>query len=265
MTSPLDRILNRRTVLAGVPFVGVGLWSQRPRVSAQMQMSGDCTLEPAVQYLRDYATMNLQALPADKMGMTFEPGVDWEIAQSAELGILMIPPGWTLVNVWANSVDSDGMPEWQQNQPQFPFWAATIIISPDESAMFMYVYGGVDDVALSPADGADLARQLVMGTEDQPNNICQIEQVNPPSTQQSAAFLTGERYESNLMVSKGDLLISSVSGMNLEYGTTFMIDAFVAPASEAEDLVLNVYLKILYQLIPKGGESEPTPTPTPSF
>lgn len=266
MTSPRERIINRRSIMLGAPLLAAGLWTQRPKVSAQVQVTGDCSIEPAVQYVRDYASQNLMALPAEKMGATLDPAVDWVMAQSGELGVLLIPPGWTLVNAWANTTDSDGMPEWQTTQLQFPFWATTLIVSPDESAMFMHVYGAYDNVELSAADGAELARQLVMGRDQRPDGICQVEQIDPPAMLQSSKWLTGDRYGSSLMVSKGELLISSVSGMTLGYGTTFIFDAFVAPATEAEDLVLNVYLKLLFQLAPKGGgggDTTPTPSPTP--
>lgn len=265
MTSPRNRFFNRRTLLMSTPILAAGLWSQRPQASraSQIELTGDCSVEPALQYVYDFSTSNFMALPLQRMG-SLDPGPDWVIARSPELGVLLVPPDWIVVNGWANSFDRDGIPEWSGTQPQYPFWATTLVASPDETVAYMYVTGSVDQVELTPADGAQIARNVMMGVERRNRSLCLAEQVDPQYDMQLGHWISGDRYGSDLLFTRGSTIISSVSGANLGPGTTFLFDGFVVPRAEAEDLVLDVYLKILYQLLPKGGATDPTPTPSPT-
>lgn len=264
MTPPLNRILNRRTLLTGASAVTATAWIQQRHAAGagQLSVSGDCSLEPALQHVFNFSTSNFNALPLHRMG-SLEPGPDWVISQSPELGILLTPPGWRVINEVANTFDREGLPQWQSGQLPFPWWATTVVESPDASTGYIFIRGALDDIHITPAAGADLTRHLVMLPDVQPQSLCLAEQVDNLGDMTNEYWVSGDRYDHELLLSRGTSIVSSVSGSNLGPGSTFLIDAFVAPADRAEDLVLDVYLKILYQLLPKGGAGDPTPTPTP--
>lgn len=262
MSTPIDRLLSRRTLLAGAPMLAAAGLAQLKRASsaAQTSTSGDCSLEPALQYLYDFATTNFMALPV----VTLEPDIDWVIAQSPELSFLMIPPGWTVFNGFANTFDRDGVPQWTENPLPWPFWSTTEIVSPDGSAAYIFIRGALDNVQLLPEDGVELMRHLVMLPDVRPDNICTVGQTDMLGDIHRGFWLSGDRYGEELLLTRGSILVSEVAGMNLGPGSAFFLDAFVSPTNESADLMLNVFLKLLWQQVPKGGDGEPTPTPSPT-
>ncbi|MCO5217244.1 MAG: hypothetical protein M9909_00165 [Thermomicrobiales bacterium] len=267
MDSILRRRFSRRSAVAATPMLMAGLLAYRSQLgsAAQMQVEGDCSLEPALVHYANFAAGNLMALPTLRI-RSFDPGVGWQMAQSPELGFFLAPPGWTVANGYANTFDRNGLPQWQAEPLQYPFWSTTIIAPPDQSSAYMYVRGAIDNVALTPVDGADLGRSLIMAGEGRPQNVCQITQTEPPSTITSAHWVAGDRYgRTDLLMHRGSVLISEVAGASLGPGTTFMLEGIIAPRADAEDLFLNTYLQILWQFLPKGGGGgDPTPTPTPT-
>lgn len=265
MTKPNSRFFSRRSLLASVPVLAAGFLSRHLRTTsaAQISLTGDCSVEPALQYLYDFNTLNFTALPIRDTG-TLEPNLDWVIAQSPELGVFMIPPGWSLFNGFANSWDRDGNPQWTADTLPYPFWSTTAIVSADDTAAYIFVRGGIDNVHLTPADGAQLMRDIVMEPVAKPTSLCLAEQTDTLGDTGQGIWISGDRYGNELLLSRGSILASSVAGFSLGPGSTFFFDAFVAPSDEAADLVLDVYLKLLYQQIPKGGASDPTPTPSPT-
>lgn len=265
MSSPIDRFLSRRTLLAGSPVLAAAGLAQLKRAasSAQTTTVGDCSVEPALQYLYDFTSLNFTALPVWGTG-TLEPDIDWVIAQSPELSFLMIPPGWTVYNGFANSFDRDGIPQWTETPLPWPFWSTTEFASPDGSAAYVFIRGALDSVQLLPEDGAALGRHLVMLPDFQPKNLCTAVQTDSLGEINRGFWVAGDRYDGELLLSRGTILVSSVAGMNLGPGSTFFIDAFVSPTETSADLMLDVFLKFLYQQMPKGGNGEPTPTPSPT-
>lgn len=260
-----SRNLSRRSILASVPLLAGGLVARRIGAThaAQVSIAGDCSVEPALQYLCDFNTLNFMALPARGTG-TLEPDLDWVVAQTSVSGVVMIPPGWSLFNGFANSWDRDGVPQWTASPLPYPYWTTSVLVSPDDTAAYIHATGGIDDVNLLPEDGAQLMRELVMEPLVQPTNLCLAEETGIVGDIGQGFWISGDRYEHELLLSRGTILTSSVAGFNLGPGSTFLFDAFVAPTNEAADLVLDVYLKILYQQLPKGGAGDPTPTPTPT-
>ena len=265
MTSLLNRILSRRSFIAGLPLVAGGAIAHKQRASgaAQISLAGDCSVEPALQYLLDFNTLNFTALPVWGSG-TLEPDFDWVPVQTPEIGILMIPPNWSVVHQFAHEFDRDGVPIWTESQLPYPFWTTTMFVSPDDLVAYIFVRGAIDNVQLLPADGADLMRHIVMDPVVRPENLCMAEHTDLSGEIGTGNWVSGDRYDHELLLSRGTVLVSPVAGPSLGPGTTFFFEAFVAPTEIAAELTLDVYLKILYQQLPKGGDGEPTPTPSPT-
>lgn len=266
MASILSRRFSRRSAMAATPMLVAGVLAYRSQrgSAAQVQVDGDCALEPAMIHFANFAAGNLMALPTARI-QSFDPGIGWQMAQSPELGVFLAPPGWTVANGFANTFDRNGMPQWQAEPLPYPFWSTTIISPPDQSSAYMYVRGAIDNVALTPTDGIELGRALIMEGQGTPRSVCQLQQTEPPSMMTTAHWVAGDRYgRTDLLMHRGSVIISEVAGASLGPGTTFLLDGIIAPRAGAEELFLNTYLQILWQFLPKGGGGDPTPTPTPT-
>ena len=265
MTNSLHRSVSRRYLIASAPLIAAGLWSRRLGSSsaAKIETTGDCTLNPALRHVYNFATSNFAALPLERLG-SMDPGVDWEMNQTPELGLLFTPPDWEVSHAWANVFDRSGEPQWQGSPVPPPNWVITIVASPDDTAGYIFAKGALDNVSLSPADGAEMARRMVMGDSNRSERLCEALQTDAQYQLDTSYWITGDQFGKDLLLSRGTLLASSVGGFHFGPGTTFLFDAFVAPQDQSEDLVLDVYLKLLYQQLPKGGSMESTPTPTPA-
>lgn len=268
--SSLRSVLNRRALLAMPPLAGIGLIAQRmtSAQSPQLETRGDCLDEPALRMLLDFQTGNWDRLPFTREEDVL-PEADWVVGVSPEIGALLVPPDWTFLNVWANSFAENGVPEWQAEQMVYPWWAATFIISPDESAAFISVTGGVDGRPyLGAGDLVELAQNTIMGSADEGREVCAALQEQQAGLGMNEVLYTfGSRYGRDLLVCRGWGLQSDVSGPSAGPGTTFNFDVMIGPRRESEELMTDVFMRILWQMLPKSGDgaSTPTPSPTPLF
>jgi hypothetical protein len=250
-----------------LPLAPLGAAAIHRLASAQsggLNIRGDCTEEPALQMMMDFATGNLDRLPYRTMD-EFLPGADWEFRESVELGMLLVPPGWNVQNVQANSFSRNGVPEWQSQQLSFPYWGGCFIISPDESAAYIYISGRMDGPPFLDGNGlVELARTSVMGSDNTPREVCVSTQDEPGFSRQSSQFVVGDRYGRDLIISRGFGIQSEVSGATLGPGTEFGFEIMAAPRRESAELMEDVFIKIMWQLIPRSGSGDDEPTPTPS-
>ncbi len=266
MSGSLNHRISRRSLIGITPFIGSGaaLLGGSIARSAQIDISGDCSMEPALTYLYDFVTLNFEKLPIWGSG-TLDPDIDWQLVESNELGFLLAPPDWSVHNGYANSFNQDGTPNWMNERVPGPYWSMTAIISPDESAAYIYTKGAIDDVILTGADGATITRESIMGSERRSTNLCVAQQVKDQGDIGLRHWVAGDRYGRNLVLSHGSVVVSSSGGLNHGPGSTFLSNAYIAPARESADLMMDVFLKLVYQQMPEGeGGGLPTPSPTPS-
>ena len=266
--SPPRMGLNRRALLAVPPLAMLGLLAQRlaGAQTPRMETRGDCLDEPAMKMLLDFQTGNWDRLPFQREEDVL-PGIDWVVAETIDHGMLFVPPEWTVLNVWANEFARNGIPEWQAEPLPFPFWNATFIISPDESAAFISVTGSIDAPPFLDGDDCiELARATIMGSDEEGRELCAAQQQQSNGLMGEVLYAFGDRYGSDLFMCRGHALQSEVAGPSLGPGTSFSFDVMVGPRRESEAMMTETYMRILWQMLPKGGgASTPTPTPTPQF
>lgn len=265
MVRMMDRVLSRRNLvgLAGLSATGLGVskvlasQSQPP-----MEGRGDWESYPAAPMLMAFATANFPQLPYSSME-ELQPGPGWQLMNSVELGSFMIPPGWSGVLGWANSLRNDGVPEWQPQQLTWPFWAATAAVSPDETSSYAHINGSVD-AFLAPDDGIELARTTVLGNKVRGKEVCAALQSEMRNGIENIHWIAAHLYPDGLLLSRGWAILSEVSGASLGPGSTFGFDAMFSPADVSTPMMKDVFIPIMWQHVPKGGGgTDPTPTPTP--
>lgn len=260
----LNKSASRRTLLGLAPVVAATIWAGRGSASnaRQLELEGDCTSEPAVELLYNFFTLNVEAL--QYLGLTDLDG--WKLAESTQLGPFMVPGDWDVVNVWANDWEDNGIPRWQAEPMPAPAWSATMVISPGQDAFWVYVYGSVDGPHQTTFEIGDLARSVIVGSDARLREICATGQQEAVNTDlENTLFLTADRQGSEMLLTHGWALQSPFTGPSLGSGATFGITGMVAPRRDAEEIMQNVYLRIMFQLLPKGsgGAGPPTPTSTP--
>ncbi len=249
----------------GASMALAGAWIQQQRTlgAGQLDIDGDCAAEPAAEKLLFFATADFPKLSQVGVHEMSTP-IGWEPAQGSELGPFLSPPEWSVINAWANTFASDGTPEWQQQPLPYPFWSATMVVAPDERALYMHVSGGVDNVYLSAQEATDIARVTVLGPDARLRPVCTVGQHGGGPDLGTVDWVSADRHRSNLLLTRGWGIQSDVSGPSLGPGTQFGFDAMVAPRREADRYMVDVFLRILWQFVPRGSGGDSTPTPTPA-
>lgn len=271
MSDSLDprRRFTRRALIAAPPLATLGLFAQRLAFAQNSGTvsRGDCLDEPALRMLLDFQTNNLDRLPYQTIDEVL-PRADWQIVNSPDLGVFLVPGDWTPLILWANTIDERGVPEWQQEQPRWPFWSSVFVVSPDQSSAWISVQGAVDGPPYLDADALmDLARTTIMGSDAKGRELCAVGRYQSTGLSGDVLFGFGDRYGSDLFCCRGYGLQSEVAGPSLGPGTAFGFEAMIAPRRESEEAMRDIFIPILWQFLPKpgGAESTPTPTPTPGF
>ncbi|MCC6705009.1 MAG: hypothetical protein IT334_09035 [Thermomicrobiales bacterium] len=259
----------RRALIAAPPLAMLGLVAQRLTFAQDdgLVSRGDCTDEPALRMLLDFQTNNLDRLPYRTLDDVL-PGVDWQLVNSPDLGAFFVPGDWTPLVLWANAIDDRGVPEWQQEQPRWPFWSAVFVVSPDQTSAWISVQGAVDGPPYLDADALmSLARTTIMGSDERGRELCAVGRHDSTGLMGNVLFAFGDRYGSDLFCCRGYGIPSEAAGPSFGPGTAFGFDAMIAPRRQSEETMRDVFIRILWQFLPKpgGGESTPTPTPTPGF
>lgn len=266
MRPTLPESTSRRTLLGLAPAAAVATWAMLRASSnaRQMEVDGDCAREPAADLLYNFVTTNFAALPY----VGLDDRVDWRLGQSTKFGAFMAPPDWSVVNAWANEWGPNGIPRWQTEPLPAPAWTTTTVIAPDQDALWMYVEGSVDDIYLTPELAGELARATIVGSDANLRDVCALRQTDIVNTElENTLFMTADRQGSELLLTHGWALLAPFGGPSLGKGSAFGITGMIAPRRHAEDVMRDVFLRIMWQLLPRAGggsdDDEPTPTPTP--
>ncbi len=250
--------INRRLLIAGglsatAGLSGAAAFAQQPAPTAVV--TGDCEDEPGIKMLFDWRA----GKPVYSSLTEAMPQIDWEPVQHPSLLLpYLIPPGWTAIPGWCDSLTNDGMPNWVAEPPQVPWLTLSRIVSPDEDAAFEYVVGNIQGQPLSTAQCAAVAQQSVLGPKPELRSICSIDNQFDPL---APSWFTADRYDQSVLITAGTAL-----GLPDFYlpATTVTFQNIFAPRKDLEELMYEVFLRILYQFL-GGGGSDPTPTPTAGF
>lgn len=248
--------LHRRAMLAGL--LGVGAHLGRGAVLAEQVaptpvVTGDCEEEPGIEML--FAWRQGQVVyPSIGDSM---PQTDWEPAEHP--GLLMpylIPPGWTSIAGWCDSISRDGRPNWTDTPMPVPWLQLHRVISPDGNAAFEYVIGNIQGQPLHPLQVAEIAKASIVGENQEFREICLIDD---SLNQLAPSWFTADRWERSVLITAGTAL--GLPDVFLP-ATTVTFQNIIAPRRDLEELMYDVFLRILFQFLGGGGSDE-TPTPTP--
>lgn len=245
--------LTRRSIAMGAIGAMSSLLAGRV-ASSRQTVEGDCEREDAVTLLLDWRA----GKPVYPSLVEAGPQTDWvPFNHPASLGPFLIPPDWTGSAAWADTFSDDGEPLWQSTPPAVPQLILSRVSSADGDSVFDYVTGAIPNALLTVEETAHLASQGLLGANPRLRQVCLVDdQANPLSP----AWFRADRHRSNLLVSFGNalqlpdaFLPATVVGYTLLY----------TPRRDAEEVMYDVFLRILYQFL-GGGSGDPTPTPTPT-
>jgi hypothetical protein len=208
---------------------------------------GDCEEEPAVAML--FAWRNGESVyPSVADGM---PQTDWQRFQHPSLPVpYLIPPGWTGMGIWTDTFTRAGEPIWQDTPLTLPQLTGTRLVSPDGDALFEYAVGSIQQVILTNRDSISIAQQSVLGEDPNLRSVCVIDdQFNALAP----GWFTVDRHESDLLITFGN---TQALPHDIAPATVVSFTSMYGPRQDMEDLMYDVYLRILFQFL--GGGSDDT-------
>jgi hypothetical protein len=102
---------------------------------------------------------------------------------------------------------------------------------------------------------ADLAKRGLLGADAKYRQVCVIDdQLNALSP----GWFTADRQRTNLLLTFGNA--QQLPSLYLP-ATVVTYNTIYGPRREMEELMYNVFLRILFQFLGGGGSDDPTPTP----
>jgi hypothetical protein len=254
--SPFERVagrLNRRSVVLAALALPLALHRNdvRGQFGQQPAVTGDCRIEPGVELLAEF---NL-GMPVVEIPDLLPP-LDWVRYDNPQIGLTFLYPNtWTAQTLWAEQFSPEGAPRWTGRQPLLPELTTNRIFSPDGTASFEAAVGTLHGALLSPLQAANVADLGVAAASSRLEPFCDYEDRKPLSP----AWFRASHIDGSVLVSEG-FAIPNPSAMLPS--TIVVYYAMTGPRETFESLVREVYLRILFQFMPSGGD-QPTPTPEP--
>lgn len=210
-----------------------------------------CLQHPGVQILLDWR--------AARPVMTIEdllPPPGWQLYFHPTMPVsFQFPADWRGEARWAEWLSGTLAPVWQTVPPLLPVVTSARIVSPDGAAAFEIGVASITGAALTIQQSAAIALQGVLGESPRVTPICGFEEESPLARTWFQAVRSG----TSVLVTDG-VTISDSSGFSPF--TTLSFQTFLGPSAQFDALARQVFLRILFQLLPGGG-GDPTPTPTP--
>lgn len=243
MSSRFAQSSSRRIVLSRL-LAGLvaGSVPAARRVSAQTSLTevwtGDCSLEPGVQFLLDWQA----GLPVVQITELAAPH-EWVAYRHPSLPLaLHIPPDWTPVAGWATTFSKSGMPQWKDRQPVLPQLTLFRIISPDNDAAFEYAVGSLAGQPRTPAEASPIAIQSLLGEDPELKEICGSLDSNPIGPSWFGAYLN----EKSLFASR----VFAVGAPDvLNPATIVTYTSLFGPEKDFEDLAHAVFARMIVQFM----------------
>ena len=246
--------MNRRAAIAGMLGVAVALTAGRRSLAQPGQRSdlAGCLAEPGIALYLDIfegrSTPPFQELL---------PGADWLLFSSPySLVTFLYPPDWPAQLLYAATFSENAAPIWTADIPQAGGMLAARVMSPDSTALWEYVAGTLQGVAISIEQAIAIAEGGVLGDGYAGTRLCLYTE---PTVNGGIAWLTAIERDGLLVLTNGTLY-ADTSG----FSPFSVITYYSLAASQAtyEQTMRQVFLPIQWQLLKRGGE-EPLWTPTP--
>ncbi len=256
MTAVPPRLFTRRALLGAASFAGTAAWAHQVsgRQAAEPVVEGDCEDEPAVAMLFDWRS----GRPVYRSVADSGPQLHWQpFNHPGFLGPFLIPPGWTGSAAWADSFTRDGVPRWQDQPMSLPQLTLSRVTSPGGDASFEYAVGSIQNALLTTQQSAMLAKQSVLGADPSLRPVCSIDDQEKAL---APGWLSADRHRSSLLITFGNALPLPSEVLP---GTVVSFNSIFGRRRDMEDLMYDVFLRILFQFL-GGGSGDPTPTPTPT-
>jgi hypothetical protein len=246
--------MHRRAMMAGMLGLALGA-VPRGRLLAQSGQPADlagCLAEPGIALYLDVfesrSTMSFQELL---------PGTDWLLFSSPySLVTFLYPPDWPAQLLYASTFTQNAAPIWTADIPQAGGVLSARVMSPDSSALWEYVAGTLQGVALSIEQAVAIAEGGVLGDGYDGARLCLYTE---PTLNGGTAWLTAIERDGLLVLTNGTLY-ADTSGFSPFSVITYY--SLAAPRATYEQTMRQVFLPIQWQLLKRGGE-EPVWTPTP--
>ncbi|MGI9253899.1 MAG: hypothetical protein ACR2J8_09140, partial [Thermomicrobiales bacterium] len=247
------RRCSRRAAIAATGATLLPRGPIRPgALAAQPTLTGDCTQDPGVDLLGRF-DLGEPVLPIEAL---LTP-MGWPLYANYQTGLsFYYPPDWSASTIWAEGLSASGAPVWTASQPFVPALTSHRIVSPDGAAAFEAVIGTLYGSILSPLQAAGIAELGLAGEGTPLSEVCAFEDLNPLQPGWLRAVWAGANQQVTL-VSQGYALASPSSFTPNTIVTWY---AMAGPRGLFEALMREIYLRILFQFLPGGGD-EPTPTP----
>lgn len=245
----------RRTAVAAI----AGLWrsarcsaSAGAEPGAQPTLTGDCLQSAGVDLLGRFdlgeAVVPLEALLTP---------MDWQFYSHPQTGLTFrYPPDWIAATLQADRFTPAGAPIWTTNPSLAPALTTHRVMSADGSALFEAGIGTIHDAILAPLQAATMAELGIVGDGAALADICAFEDRNPLQPSWLRAAWAGNQGQVTI-ASQGYALANPGS---LTPNTIVTWYAMAGPTGLFEPLMREVFLRILVQFLPGGGD-QPTPTP----
>ena len=130
---------------------------------------------------------------------------------------------------------------------QVPWLTLNRVISPEGDAAFEYAVGNIQGQPLHPLQVADIAKQSVLGEVPELSEICLIDATADPL---APSWFTADYWEDSVLITAGTAL-----GLPDFYlpATTVTFQKILAPRRDLEELMYDVFLRILFQFLGGGG------------
>lgn len=243
--------LHRRRLLTFIGAAAAGIMPLDAmgaiQTTAKPVTDGDCTNEPSVQMLSDWGAGKPIYASIAESG----PQIDW-VPSGLPVPMLpyLIPPDWRAVTGQCDAIDRDGVPQWTNQQLQVPWLTLARVLNKDSTAAFEYIVGNIQGQPLTPQQVTTIARASLLGPDPKLKAVCSVDSSADPL---APMFFSADRYEDSL-------LLTSVTALGLPDvflpATTVSITSIFGPRDEMEDLMHDVFLRILFQFLGGGSSSD---------
>lgn len=259
MHGPPVRRLSRRSMV-GLMAAGVAAGCSGQALAQRSSLDDEvelCREEPSIQMLDAWRS----GISPYESSLDAGPQPDWQYFEHPDmLGPSLVPPDWFAFPGWADSYSRSGAPRWEDERMSQPQLTSSRVVSPDGDAAFELVTGTVHGALLTLDEAMHLARQSVVVPDPDLRRVCYYED---PQDLSGPSWFSADRHERSLLITMG-----TIFHMPSDYApmTGLGFNLFIGPRRQMEDLMYDVFLRILYQFLrkPEGGDDTPTPTPEPT-
>lgn len=246
--------MNRRSMMAGMVGLTLGA-TPCGRSLAQTGQPADlagCLTEPGIALFLDLfqgrSTLTSQELL---------PPSSWQLfASPATTVSFFFPFDWAAQVLFASTFTQSVAPVWTDQQQSASGLISARVLLPHSTAVWEYVIGTLQGVALTIDQAVAIAEGGVLGDGVVGNRLCAHTET---TINGGTAWLTAAESNGSVLLTNGTLY-ADASGFSPFSVLTYF--GMGGPREQLEQLMRTVFLPIQFQLLQSGdGYLSPTPTP----